>query len=395
MDHTSFGHAQRVRARPLRPHLVDATVFFSPTSGGVRRYLLVKHEWLNAHSRVRHSLFVPGPRDAGAAGGVVEFASPLVHAGYRCPVRLPALRAALAALGPDLIEAGDPYLMGWQVAEVAESLQIPAVAFCHSDLIGLLQSGIGRVGAALATRYLRSLYGRFDLIFAPSRIVANRLRDAGIEHVVVQPLGVDATVFQPGLRDTGLRRWLGLPADARLLVFAGRLAPEKNLPELYAMVERLGAPYHLLVIGGEAESRPTPHVTVLPYEDDAAVIAAQLAACDLLVHAGRRETFGLVALEAMACGLPVVAYDAGALAELVDDSVGALAPANGRAAALADAVADVFARGPQALGAAARERVLAHYSWDAAFAHQMRYYALLLDQASLLRDSPTMQPARG
>ena len=393
MQHTNFGDAQRVRTRSVTPHLVDATVFFSPTSGGVRRYLLVKHEWLNAHSRMRHSLFVPGPRDAGAAGGIVEFASPMIRAGYRCPVRLPALRAALARLEPDLIEAGDPYLMGWQAAAVAKSLRIPAVAFCHSDLIGLLQSRLGRVGASLATRYLRALYGRFDLVFAPSRVVADRLRDARIDQTIVQALGVDAAAFQPARRDAGLRVRLGLDCDTRLLVFAGRLAAEKNVEELYAMVERLGAPYHLVVIGGKVASRPRARVTVLPYEADTAIIASQLAACDLLVHAGRRETFGLVALEAMACGLPVVAYKAGALAEIIDESVGALAPVQGRAASLAAAVAGVFARDHRALGVAARERVLAHYSWDAAFAHQMRFYALLLDQASLLRQGPTMQAA--
>jgi alpha-1,6-mannosyltransferase len=376
----------------MTPHLVDATLFFSRTSGGVRRYLLAKHLWLNARSRLRHTLFVPGADDTGAAGGLVEFRSPTLRAGYRCPVRLPALRAALAALEPDLLEAGDPYVMGWQVAEVARTLQVPAVAFCHSDVINLLACRLGRPGAATAARYLRALYERFDLVLAPSAVVAARLRLARIAHVLVQPLGVDPRVFDPARRDATLRTRLGLAPGTRLLVFAGRLAPEKNVAELYAMVERLGAPYHLLVIGAAEPARPTRSITLLPYLSSGEQIAATLAACDALVHAGRQETFGLVALEAMACGIPVVAYAAGAMPEFVDAAVGELAPPTGPAS-LAAAVDRLFGSDPEARGATARARVLARHTWDATFSRQVLHYARLLNQASLLRDAPALSPA--
>jgi alpha-1,6-mannosyltransferase len=374
----------------MKPHLVDATLFFSPTSGGVRRYLLAKHAWLNAKSRTRHTLVVPGPRSGGEAGGIVEFASPLIRCGYRCPVRLSRLRRTLTSLAPDLLEAGDPWLMAWPVIEAAQRLGIPAVAFCHSDVIGLARERFGPAGAAAAGCYLRALYGRFDLILAPSRIVAAHLADAGIDRVIVQPLGVDPSVFDPARRDAGLRTRLGLAAGARLLVFAGRLAPEKNIAELFATVERLGDPYHLLVIGAEQPSRPSPRITLLPYDSGIGSIAATLAACDALVHAGRQETFGLVALEAMACGLPVVAFAAGAMPELVDAAVGELAPP-GEPASLAAAVEALFARPLAAVGAAARARVLDRYTWDATFRRQLRSYATLLDQASLLREDVALQ----
>jgi len=362
----------------VNSHLVDATLFFSPTSGGVRRYLLAKHAWLGRQAQIRHTLLVPGPRDRGVRGDIVEFRSPLIRAGYRWPVDLRRLRSTLAALGPDLLEAGDPYVMGWQVAAVAEALRVPAVAFCHSDLVGLLGLRLGAVGSRIGARYLRALYAHFDVVLAPSRVVAARLAAAGVRRVLVQPLGVDAELFHPGRRDGALRTRLGLSPGTRLLAFAGRLAPEKNIAELVAMVERLGNPYHLLLIGGSRPARPAPGVSIVPYEGDTLRVAAQLAACDLLVHAGREETFGLVALEAMACGLPVVAYDAGALAEIVDASVGALAPPAGRARALASAVEDVYARGPAALGAAARERVLASYTWNATLTRQLKHYQALL-----------------
>ena len=370
----------------VTPHLLDTTMFFSPTSGGVRRYLLAKHEWLGRKASVTHTLLVPGAASGGTVGDVVEFSSPLIPlgAGYRFPWRLAALRRILSGLRPDLIEAADPYQMGWQAARVAAQLGIPSVAFCHSDLIALVGGRLGRSAAAACARYLRSLYSRFDLVLAPSRLVANRLCDAGIERVAIQPLGVDAEVFRPERASRTLRASLGLPPGTRLLVFAGRLAPEKNLSDLHALADILGDPYHVLIVGGPVASSPCARVTVLPYQREPVRLAAWLASADLVIHAGRCETFGLVALEGMACGRPVVVYDAGALPEIVDEDVGAVARDSGPPA-LAAAVAGVFARDPATLGAEGRRRVLAKYTWDRALTHELGLYAQLLRRPTLLR----------
>jgi alpha-1,6-mannosyltransferase len=377
-----------------RPHLLDTTLFFSPTSGGVRRYLLAKHAWLNLHGAVRHTLLVPGPRHAGQAGAIVEFGSPRIPfgAGYRFPVRWREYARTVGALAPDLIEAGDPYQVGWMAAAAARRLGVPSVAFCHSDLIGLVEHRAGRRTRSLTQAYLRALYARFDLVLAPSRVVVDRLQDAGIPSARVQPLGVDADAFRPERADPALRAQLGLAPDTRLLVFAGRLAPEKNLPELYEAVRRLGTPYHLLVIGGEERASPAPRVTLLPYEREPPKLAAWFACADAFVHAGRQETFGLVALEALACGLPVVAYAAGAIPEIVDDAVGVLAAPRGPAA-LAEAIEALFAREQAPLRQAARARVTGGYTWDRAFDQQMRLYASLLNRTTLLAHAPEFATA--
>jgi alpha-1,6-mannosyltransferase len=371
------------------PHVVDATLFFSPVSGGVRRYLLAKHAWLGRAAALEHTLFVPGPRTAGRRGAIVEFAAPAIpgSGGYRFPWRLSSIAATLRALAPDLIEAGDPYQIGWMAARTAERLGVPSVAFCHSDLGALVRARFGDGAAGLAGRYLRGLYARFDLVLAPSRIVTLRLRDAGVERVVAQPLGVDVETFSPARADPRLRASLGLAANSRLLVFAGRIAPEKNLPELYATVERLGAPYHLLVIGGARRWR-AGRVTTIPHERDPRRLAAWLATADAHVHAGRVESFGLVTLEAMACGLPVAAYDAGALPEVVDPSVGVLAPPRGPAS-LASAVDALFARPAAELRAAARDRVVREFTWERVLQRQLAAYAALLNRRSLLHADAT------
>ncbi|HVS77101.1 MAG TPA: glycosyltransferase, partial [Steroidobacteraceae bacterium] len=140
---------------------------------------------------------------------------------------------------------------------------------------------------------------------------------------------------------------------------------------------RLGSPYHLLLIGGAREAQRAANVTMLPYRRDSIELAEWLASADALVHAGTKETFGLVILEAMACGRPVVAARAGAIPEFVDEAVGMLAePGSGKG--MAEAIAGLYQRDIEAVGARARERVLRRFTWNRAFQGQMATYNALL-----------------
>ena len=359
-------------------HLVDTTLFFSPTSGGVRRYLTAKHDWLRAHTAHRHTILVPGASDHLEPGGLSTVAGHHLPGtfNYRLPLSPRNWTRMLAALEPELIEVGDAFHPAWCAARVAARRDIPLVAFFHSNLAHVLGERLGAGMRRAVERYLRWTYARFDLVFAPSRLMCEYLARIGVRRVALQPLGVDATVFAPARRTLDLRRELGLRADARLLVYAGRFSGEKNIPVLRAAFERLGAPYHLLLIGGGRADRPAPNVTVLPYRRDSVELATWLASADALVHAGSRETFGLVILEAMACGRPVVATRAGAIPELVDEGIGLLA-APLDAASLARAIADLYTRDLDALGAEARARVLTRYTWSQALPLQLAAYAQL------------------
>ena len=359
-------------------HILDTTLFYAPHSGGVKRYLHEKRRCLARMDGISHTLLVPGARDALLAGGIATLACPRLpgRAGYRWPLRRKAWRDAVLGLVPDVIEVGDPYLPAVASAEAAARMGIPVLAFAHSDLPRLLGRYLGRSGVRGAEAWLRRLYARFDAVLAPSRVIAARLVAAGIANVEVQALGVDADAFHPARADAGLRAELGLPARTRLLLFAGRLAAEKNIPLLRAAVRRLGTPHHLLLIGGERARRLDAQTTVLPYEPDTARLARLYASCDALLHAGTQETFGMVVLEAFACARPVVAVPAGALPELVDDKVGVLARA-ATAEALAEAIAALYAGDPGALGAAARVRVERDYAWPRVIAQQLALYRTL------------------
>ncbi|MGH8208449.1 MAG: glycosyltransferase, partial [Steroidobacteraceae bacterium] len=121
----------------------------------------------------------------------------------------------------------------------------------------------------------------------------------------------------------------------------------------------------------------THNVTMLPYRRDSLELAGWLASADALVHAGTKETFGLVLLEAMACGRPVVATRASAIPEFVDESVGMLAePCS--VESMAEAIVALYERDLEAIGATARARVLRRFTWHKAFQAQMAAYASLL-----------------
>jgi alpha-1,6-mannosyltransferase len=367
-------------------HLLDTTLFYSPTSGGVKRYLTAKHAWLGAHTSWEHTIVVPGSRDHLERGGVCTLAGYPVPGtfNYRLPLNPRRWANLMSALEPTLIEAGDAFHPAWCARRVAQRRGIPLAGFYHSNLPRIIGR---RFGGALTEpglgRYVRWLYEGFDVVFAPSRLMCAYLNDIGVHHTMHQPLGVDAEVFHPQRRTATLRERLGLPAATRVLVYAGRFAEEKNLPVLLQAFASLGKPYHLLLIGGARAARPAGNVTMMPYRRDSVELAAWIASADALVHAGTKETFGLVILEAMACGRPVVAARAGAFPELVDESVGMLAEPNS-GASMAAAIAALYERDIAAVGAAARARVLQHFTWHRAFHAQTSAYASL---ARALRQS--------
>jgi alpha-1,6-mannosyltransferase len=358
-------------------HLVDTTLFYSPTSGGVKRYLSAKHAWLAAHTTWEHTIVVPGAHDDTRRGAVCTLAGYPVPGtfNYRLPLSPRRWVRLLDELEPGLIEAGDAFHPAWCAWHVARRRGIAVAAFYHSNLPQIIGRVFGRQWAEPSVRrYVRWLYERFDVVFAPSRVMCGYLEELGVEHAVHQPLGVDPEVFSPARRGTPLDRRLGLAPGTRVLVYAGRFAQEKNLPVLLQAFARLGHPYHLLLIGGEETRRPAANVTMIPYRGDSAELAGWLASADALVHAGTKETFGLVVLEAMACGRPVVAARAGAFPELIDESVGLLAEPDD-AVSMAEAIVALYERDLDELGQTARARVLRQFTWQRAFHAQLATYA--------------------
>jgi alpha-1,6-mannosyltransferase len=345
-------------------HLLDVTMLYAPTSGGVVRYLRAKRDWLRRHTSIRHSLLVPGANDAHGRHGEIYLRTWAWRPrGHRWPFAARRWSNEIRACAPDLIEAGDAGPEAWAALHAAEALDVPLIAFCHSDIVRMAQRRLGALPGAAVQLYAREFYRRCDLVIAPSAFMRERLVDWGVERVVVQPLGVDVDAFSPARRSLALRRELGLPARVRLLAYAGRFSQEKNVGVLLDAFRALGDDYHL-VLAGPASPLPLPrNVTLLPFLHSSLELARILASADGLVHAGDQETFGLVLLEAMACGRGVIGAAAGAIPEIVTPDSGVLVEA-GSAGALAQGIRVFYERDPDLLGRAARARVEREYGWD-------------------------------
>lgn len=360
-------------------HLLDVTMFYPAVTGGVGTYLGAKARWLARHTPIRHTIVAPvASRRQREANVAVIAGMPLPGShGYRLPLSMRQARRAVERLQPDLVECSDPYQCAWSALRASRNLGVPAVGFYHSDLPALVEQRFGPGAGRLAMRYVAHLYRQFDLVFAPSRIMVERLRALGIERVVQQPLGVDTDIFTPRRATPALRAHLGLPAGAKLLVYAGRCTREKHLPLLLQAVKRLGPPFHLLLVGSGPRLAACERVIQLPFEREPAVLASLIAACDLLVHPGDQETFGMVLLEAMACGVPVLGMDAGAVPELVDQDCGMLvAPRN--VDALTQGIADMARRDLRAMGRHARLRMLRQYDLDVVMPQLIQHYVRLM-----------------
>jgi alpha-1,6-mannosyltransferase len=360
-------------------HLVDITMFYAAEGGGVSTYLNAKAHWLARRSHVQHTILssnVETCDDAVPALVRIPAANVPGFHGFRMPLSVSTPARLLEAAGPDLVEVGDAGHCAWAALRMRKRYDIPAVAFYHSDLPRLVRPRLGRWIARGTCHYLANLYRQFDLVLAPSRVMVEQLGEIGVE-AVHQPLGIDSRVFHPGRGDATLREHLGIDPDTRLLVYAGRFTPEKKLPVLVAAMRRLGARYHLVLVGSGGVLPHADNVTILPFKRDQRQLARLLASCDVLVHPGDCETFGLIVLEAMACGLPVVGTNRGGVAELVDRETGILAEPD-NADSLAGAIEAIYFRDMARMGEAARRKAAERYDWNEILPQVLGRYDILL-----------------
>lgn len=385
--------ALKAAAMDQRPRLVDTTMLYAPRSGGVKRYILSKKAWIESNRPgVSHSLIVPGARHKARADGIVQLRATKLPFGdgYRWPSSVKRWSAWVAAMKPSIIEAGDPYTPGQGALEAGQRVGCPVVGFCHSDPAGLAALHFGEWAKKPVEKRWAKLFSQFDRVVSPSRFIARRLEEAGVDNIVIRPLGVEIDTFRPERRD---RQWLlnklNLGEDARLLCFAGRPAKEKNVDVLIEAVQKLGAPYHLVLVGAGAGMPEEDRVISMPYESDPKAVAKIIASCDAFVHANDKEPFGLIVLEAMACGRPVVGVNAGGVAETVDETVGQLA-VSADAGDYAEAVEALFARDIEAIGRAAREKAVSQFAWNRVFEDLCMVYGELTGEAAFVNPNTAL-----
>jgi len=240
----------------------------------------------------------------------------------------------------------------------------PVLQMFHT--LGHLKNRVARSAAerepALRLAEEARVIAEADRVVAATEVEREHLVQRGgaaPERVVVVPCGVDTALFRPGSREAA-RATLGLD-DGPTLLYAGRITPIKGLDTLLdalTLLARRGRPVRLLVVGGDADDTAGGHEADLRRRIEAlglggavsfvgarpqAVLRDHYVAADATVLPSAYESFGMVALEAMACGSPVIASRVGGLTTTVRDGVTGFLVPEGDAAGLADRVAEVLA----------------------------------------------------
>jgi alpha-1,6-mannosyltransferase len=326
---------------------------------------------------------------------VYTIRAPLVSrtARYRVLLNLTAIEEVLEKERPDVIESGDPYQVAWKGLASGDALGIPVVAFYHSHFPEAYLRTVNKffgpiavdIARDIARRYVRELYNRFAATIVPSPSLAQVLANWGVRNTRLGELGVDTELFhaQPAPDERRkVREALDISEDKTLLLYVGRLAPEKNVVTLFEAFEKLdGSRFGLVVVGDGTERRHlsrlrerNPGVHWLPYQGDGQQLARLYRAADLFVHPSLQETFGLVALESQASGTPVVGIRGSYMDRIIFTDQTHWAAENS-AQALADAIRAMANRDLAADGAAAAARVRQSYSWNQVFERLFDIYA--------------------
>jgi alpha-1,6-mannosyltransferase len=364
--------------------ICDLTQFYSPLSGGVKRYVHEKIDYIQTKSSGdEHILIIPGAKTEVVSGDhsrIYSIRSPLVSrsARYRALLNLRAVSEILERERPEIIESGDPYQVGWKAVSAGRLLKIPVVAFYHSHFPEAYLRGPARILLWAARKYVRNLYNRFEATLVPSEQLAGVLEDWGVRNVRTVNLGVNAEIFSPGPDDSAeTRRSLGINPGRKLLLYVGRLAHEKNTETLFASFEILAKrrpdEFALLVIGdGPQREMLRRHETQkgkvkwIPYCTDSSELARFYRAADLFVHPGVQETFGLVALESQACGTPVVGIRGSYMDRIIFHEQESWARENS-AEALAHAIEQISDKDLVSLGATAASVAAGRFAWPRVF----------------------------
>jgi phosphatidylinositol alpha 1,6-mannosyltransferase len=365
------------------------TESFPPDVNGVAHCVLrvVEHLVRRGHQPL---VVAPAPaRNASGEDGSLPY--PVVrlpsmpmpgYPGFRIGVPTRHLHAALAGHRAELVHLASPFVLGLPAVAAARRDCLPTVAVYQTDVPAYARVyGAGKLGEAIAWRWLRRIHNAADRTLAPSAASAAGLREHGVQRVWLWGRGVDTERFDPAGRSPPLRRELA-PGGEVLVGYVGRLAPEKRVDLLGQVAATPGV--RLIIVGGgpagAALRRALPQALFLGprHGTELATIYASL---DVFVHSGACETFGQTLQEAAASGLPVVAPAAGGPLDLVDHGRTGYLVAPGDAGALAGAVARLAGDRQlrAAMGRAGREKTVSR-SWSALGDQLIGHYSAVLGQ---------------
>lgn len=314
--------------------VLDINNLYSPTGGGIRVYHNEKLKWCRSNN-IENLLLFPASSNIQLENGAVRgIKSPkLGKSGYNFFINGKVLRETIKKFNPDIIELGSGIVVPGMVKKSIQN--IPSFAYFHSNWTETLPMSM----FGISNRRLTTLFRKFSnpimrrgylplaSVFAGSDYSLNKLKQAGLSNLSKIPLGVDTTVFHPRKRSESLRTSLGVQNGEKLILYMGRLAPEKGIHVFLKCCELLFKDKGIVVaIAGSGHyTRQVEELTVryprrlkfLNKVHSREETATLMASADIYVSSGPLETFSLTTLESLSCGTAVAACDKAAAAELV------------------------------------------------------------------------------
>lgn len=359
-------------------HVAIVTETYPPEVNGVAMTLGRMVQGLLARGH-RVSLTRPRQRGEEAPPALARHATTLVrglpipgYAGLRFGLPAPRLlRRQWRADRPDVVQVVTEGPLGASAIAAARALRIPVVSEFHTNFHAYSRHyGFGWLEGLVAA-HLRRLHNRAAMTLVPSHQLSVDLVRRGYQRVRVVARGVDTALFTPARRSAALRAAWGAGDDDLVVAHVGRLAPEKNLPLLLAAFDSICryAPSARLLLVGDGPSRrqlerqhPEHIFAGMRHGED---LAAHYASADLFLFPSMTETYGNVTLEALASGLPVVAYRMAAAAELIRHGDNGMLADPGASEQFVRAALDLVTRaGARRRAAEAAPRSVAALDWE-------------------------------
>ena len=239
----------------------------------------------------------------------------------------PAVSDALEDFKPDLIHVVNPAVLGLGGIWLARSNNIPLIASYHTHLPKYLEHyGMGML-EPLLWELLKAAHNQALLNLCTSTAMVEELESKGIKRTALWQRGVDTETFKPEFRNQKMRRKLlgKYPDKNSLLIYVGRLSAEKQIERIKPVLEEI--PDACLALVGDGpyrnqlekifENTQTNFIGYLSGEE----LASAYASGDIFLFPSSTETLGLVLLEAMAAGCPVIGANKGGIPDIINDGV--------------------------------------------------------------------------
>ena len=228
---------------------------------------------------------------------------------------------------PDVVHIATEGPLGWSALQAAKVLKLPVTSDFRTNFQSYSKHyGVGWLRKPIVA-YLRKFHNATACTMVPTRELMRTLSQNGFANLKVVSRGVDTKLFNIAKRDTGLRSSWGATDDTKVLISVGRMAPEKNLDQVlktYDALKSTGQAFKLVMVGDgplkEQFQKRYPEI-IFPGMLSQTNLAAYYASSDLFIFPSQTETFGNVTLEALASGIPVLAFDCAAARDWVQTGI--------------------------------------------------------------------------